>query len=146
MFNSLQPYGLQPARLLYPRDFPGKNTGVACHALLQRIFLTQWSNPHHFTSPVLAGGFFTTSSKMEYYLGIKKKKRKKECHLQQYICNQILVSQTEKDTVWYHLQMESKYMTQMNLSTKQEVLWTQKTVLQLPRGRGLGEGRERDWG
>ena len=27
-------------------DFPGKNTGVGCHALLQGIFLTQGSNPH----------------------------------------------------------------------------------------------------
>ena len=26
-------------------DSPGKNTGVGCHALLQRIFPTQWSNP-----------------------------------------------------------------------------------------------------
>ena len=26
-------------------DSPGKNTGVGCHALLQRIFLTQGSNP-----------------------------------------------------------------------------------------------------
>ena len=29
------PYGLWPARLLCPWDFPGKNTGVGCHALLQ---------------------------------------------------------------------------------------------------------------
>ena len=28
------------------RDFPGKNTGVGCHFLLQRIFATQGSNPH----------------------------------------------------------------------------------------------------
>ena len=27
-------------------DFPSKNTGVGCHALLQGIFLTQRSNPH----------------------------------------------------------------------------------------------------
>ena len=27
------------------RDFPGKNTGVGCHFLLQGIFLTQGSNP-----------------------------------------------------------------------------------------------------
>jgi len=27
-------------------DFPGKNTGVGFHALLQGIFLTQGSNPH----------------------------------------------------------------------------------------------------
>ena len=26
-------------------DFPGKNTGVGCHFLLQRIFLTQGLNP-----------------------------------------------------------------------------------------------------
>ena len=29
-----------------PRDFPGKNTGVGCHFLLQGNFLTQGSNPH----------------------------------------------------------------------------------------------------
>ena len=33
-------------RLLCPWDFPGKNTGVGCHALLQGIFLTQGLNPH----------------------------------------------------------------------------------------------------
>ena len=32
-------------RLLCPWDFPGKNTGVGCHALLQGIFPTQGSNP-----------------------------------------------------------------------------------------------------
>ena len=42
--NSLQPYGLQPARLLRPYDSLGKNTGVGCHALLQGIFLTQGWN------------------------------------------------------------------------------------------------------
>ena len=37
------------ARLLCPWDFPGKNTGVSCHSLLQGIFPTQGSNvglPH----------------------------------------------------------------------------------------------------
>ena len=28
------PHGLQPTRLLCPRDFLGKNTGVGCHFLL----------------------------------------------------------------------------------------------------------------
>ena len=32
--------------LLCSWDFPGKNTGVGCHFLLQGIFLTQGSNPH----------------------------------------------------------------------------------------------------
>ena len=43
--NSLQPCGLQPARLLCPWDFLGKNTRVDCHALLQGIFPTQGLNP-----------------------------------------------------------------------------------------------------
>ena len=42
--NSLQPHGLLPARLLCPWNFPGENTGVGCHFLLQGIFLTQGSN------------------------------------------------------------------------------------------------------
>ena len=33
--DSVQPYGLQPARLLCPWESPDKNTGVGCHALLQ---------------------------------------------------------------------------------------------------------------
>ena len=34
----LRPHGLYPARLLCPWDFPGKDTGVGCHVLLQGIF------------------------------------------------------------------------------------------------------------
>ena len=40
----LQPYELQPTRLLCSWDSPGKNTGAGCHALLQGIFPTQGSN------------------------------------------------------------------------------------------------------
>ena len=43
---TLRPYGLYPARLHCTWDFPGKNTAVGCHALLQGIFLTRGSNPH----------------------------------------------------------------------------------------------------
>ena len=42
---SLQPHGLQPIRLLYPWDSPGKSTVVGCHFLLQGIFRTQGLNP-----------------------------------------------------------------------------------------------------
>ena len=38
------PHGLWPARLLYPWNSPGKNTGVSCRFLLQGIFLSQRSN------------------------------------------------------------------------------------------------------
>ena len=44
MSDSLQSHGLKLTRLLV-RDFPGKNTGVGCHLLLQGIFPTQGSNP-----------------------------------------------------------------------------------------------------
>ena len=44
MSTSLWPHGLQPSRLLGPWDFPGKNTEVGCHFLLQGIFPTQGSN------------------------------------------------------------------------------------------------------
>ena len=44
MSDSLQPHGLQPPRLLCPWNFPGKNTGMGCHSLLQGIFPTQELN------------------------------------------------------------------------------------------------------
>ena len=45
MAKSLPSRGPYPARLLCPRDSPGKNTGVGCHGLLYRIFSTQGLNP-----------------------------------------------------------------------------------------------------
>ena len=44
--EALRPHGLKSARLLCPWDFPGKDTGVGCHFILQGIFPTQRSNPH----------------------------------------------------------------------------------------------------
>ena len=44
--SSVQPHGLQPSRLLCPRDSPSKNTGVGCHFLPSRIFPTQGLNLH----------------------------------------------------------------------------------------------------
>ena len=44
MSDSLQLYGLYPARLLCPWDSLVKNAGVVCHALLQGILLTQGLN------------------------------------------------------------------------------------------------------
>ena len=37
-------HGLQPSRLLCPRDSPGKNTGVGCYSFLHGTFPTQWWN------------------------------------------------------------------------------------------------------
>ena len=46
---TLKPDALWLASLLCPWNFPGKNTGVGWHFLLQGIFLTWGSNPHLFT-------------------------------------------------------------------------------------------------
>ena len=54
------PPGSSVQGILQPR-----NTRVGYHALLQGIFPTQGLNLHHFTSPVLVGGFFTTSTTWE---------------------------------------------------------------------------------
>ena len=44
VYDSLRPHGLQSATLLCSWDFPGKNTEVSCHFLLQEIFPTQISH------------------------------------------------------------------------------------------------------
>ena len=51
-----------PPGLSVHGDFPGKNIGVGCHALLQGIFPTQEPSLYLLTSPALTGGFFTTST------------------------------------------------------------------------------------
>ena len=43
--DSLQSHKLGLARLLCPWNYPGKNTGVGSHSLLQGIFATQGLNP-----------------------------------------------------------------------------------------------------
>ena len=43
--DSLQPHGLQPARLLCPQNFPGRAAGVGYHFMLQEIFLSQRPSP-----------------------------------------------------------------------------------------------------
>ena len=37
MSDSMRPHRRQPTRLPHPWDSPGKNTGVGCHFLLQRM-------------------------------------------------------------------------------------------------------------
>ena len=67
MVDSLRPHGVQPARLLCPWNFPGKNTGVGCHFLIQDLS-NPVIEPVSLVSPVLAGGFFTTSTTWEVTL------------------------------------------------------------------------------
>ena len=57
---TLQPYGLQPTKLLFPWYSPGKNTGVGCYPSPGDL-----PDPviEHRSSvfPALTGRFFTTS-------------------------------------------------------------------------------------
>ena len=43
--DCLWPHGLQPTGLLCPWDFPGKDTGVGCHFLLQTSIVAHPQNP-----------------------------------------------------------------------------------------------------
>ena len=43
--NTLWPYGLLPPRLLCPSNYPGKNLGMGCCALLWGCFQTLLLNP-----------------------------------------------------------------------------------------------------
>ena len=44
VFDFLWPCGLEPARLLCPWNFPGKNSGVGCHSFLQgSSWLRDWT-------------------------------------------------------------------------------------------------------
>ena len=46
--------------ILCPWDFPGKTTRLACHFLLQGVFLPPGIKPQSLASLALAGRFFTT--------------------------------------------------------------------------------------
>ena len=66
--NSLRPHGLSPARLLYPWNFPGNNTGVGCHFLLQGIFPAQGSNARFLHLLYWQTKSFTTSTTWKAYI------------------------------------------------------------------------------
>ena len=65
MYISLQPCGLQPARLLCSWNSSGKNTGVGFHAILQGYLSDPGIEPVSLVSPALASRFFTISATWE---------------------------------------------------------------------------------
>ena len=60
VFTQWCPTLCNPARLLWPWDFPGKNTGVGFHFLPQGMFPTQGLNPRLLHLLLWAGRFFPT--------------------------------------------------------------------------------------
>ena len=73
MSDSFRPHGLQPARLLCPCNFPGKNTGAGCHFPTPGDLPDPGIECASPVSPALAGGFFTTSATSEHVLNGKLK-------------------------------------------------------------------------
>ena len=63
--DSLQPYDLQPARLLCPWDSPGKNTGVGYCAFLQGDLPNPGIKPTSLISTCIGRQFFTTKDTWE---------------------------------------------------------------------------------
>ena len=81
MSNSLQPHGLWPARLLCPRDSPGKNTGVGCHALPPGNLPDPGIEPMSPAAPCIAGRFLTTEPPGEARLNCGKRGTLENCVL-----------------------------------------------------------------
>ena len=67
----IQVYGLYPTRLLHPWDFPGKNTRVGCHFLLQGIFPTQGSDPGLHTAGRLSAIWVTKEAQITIHTSTK---------------------------------------------------------------------------
>ena len=61
------PHGVQPARLLCPRNFPGKNTGEGYHYPSPGDLPDPGIKPASLESPALAGRFCTTEPPGEPY-------------------------------------------------------------------------------
>ena len=68
--SSLRPQGLQPATILCPWHFPGKNTGMGCHFLLQGNLSDPGIEP---MSPALQAGSLPSEQPLgqgkSYHLG-----------------------------------------------------------------------------
>ena len=67
--DTLQLHGVQLIRLLWPWNFPSKNSGVSYHVLLQGIFPTQGSNsclPHLLNCRRILH-YWTTKETLSYY-------------------------------------------------------------------------------
>ena len=107
MSPSLGPHGLETARLLHHWDFPGKNTEVGRHFLLQGIFPTQESNPVSHT----AGRLFTIWATTEVK-SFHKSVTFRGCLLQQD--NLIHPDQHRPQLIGHHLESNSCHVQDCN--------------------------------
>ena len=120
MSDSLQSHWLLLTRLLCLWDSPGKNTGVGCHFLLQRIFPTQGSNPcllhcrwilYHWTTGEAPGYnketskfYFQFSSENDFFNLRRKKYNEKLLFLLLSLYNENLYAvQLEQKMFYWHM-------------------------------------------
>ena len=94
MSDSVRPHRWQPTRLPSPWDFPGKNTGVGCHFLLQcmkvksesevaqscRLLATPWTAAYQAPPPM---GF----SRQEYWSGVPLPSPYIYTHMSKSLCH-----------------------------------------------------------
>ena len=89
----LQPHGLQTARLFCPWDTPGKNTGAACHFLLQGDLSDPGIEP---TSPLLH--WQEDSLPLSHQGSLVLKKRRNKIHVCIYLLKPKETRKAELDT------------------------------------------------
>ena len=89
MSHSLWPHGTVPSEILCLWNFPGKNSGVDCHFLLQGFFPIQWSNPHclflqHWQADSLP--LYHLGSKLSFWYACEMR-----CFLASVVCPQMIL-------------------------------------------------------
>ena len=112
MSNSVRPHRRQPTRLPGPWDFPGKNTGVGFHFLLQcrKVKVKSFTCVRLLANPWTAAYQAPPSmefSRQEYWSGVPLPSE---------------ISQIKTNIILYHLYIECKETVQVKLFTKQKLI------------------------
>ena len=93
MSDPVRPHRRQPTRLPRPWDSPGKNTGVGCHFLLQRMKVKSESEVAQSCRPSVTPWTaayqappYTGFSRQEYWSGVPLPSPKKYVAIYVYVC------------------------------------------------------------
>ena len=126
----LATHGLYPARLLCLWDFPGRDTGVGFHFLLQGIFLTQESNPgllYYMWTPALQVNSFLTESQEKSLISIFVSVSISSCTYVFYLCVLLKPHYRTIQRIYKlvcNWEKRQKYLISANNVWKMENKWT----------------------